>query len=190
MKSNSEPGPPTSLTPDTVEAVADTGATGTYIGIQLVKNAHHMKPTNNPIRVKLPNSSTIISTHSMGMKIGPLPPAITQAEIFEELHNTGLLGLGPLCDAGCKAVFKKHDFELWYKGEVILRGTRCNKTGLWITHITTHLLLNSRLTQFPHLLLLLYKPTPSSPFPLLQKWSNFPMQPSSLLSSPHSSKPY
>ena len=120
MKSYSEPGPPAPLSSDTVEVAADTGATGTYIGIQLVKNACHMKPTNNPIRIKLPDSLTILSTHIMGMNIGPLTPAITQAEIFKELHDTGLLGLGPLCDAGCKAVFKKHNFELWNKGKVIL----------------------------------------------------------------------
>ena len=69
------------------------------------------------------------STHTANLDLHGLPITATTAHIFPTLTSGSLLSIGQLCDHGCSAYFTRHNLLIFYKGKIILKGTRTNK--LW-----------------------------------------------------------
>lgn len=95
----------------------------------------HIHPTTFPIRVKMPNGSTISSTHEAQLDLPHITPAAQHAHVFPKLHAP-LLSIGQLCDNDCTATFTKQTAIITKDNQTILRGTR-DATGLWTTTLTT-----------------------------------------------------
>jgi hypothetical protein len=51
--------------------------------------------------------------------------------VIPKLSIALLIGIRVLCDAGCKVVFTKTNCNVWYKGKIILSGTKDPSTDLW-----------------------------------------------------------
>ena len=90
----------------TDQELSDTGATGHF----LVQNAHvvNKKPAKNPIKIKLPNRSIVMSTHTCNINIPELPDDVTEGHIVPEL-NASLVSSRKFCDAGYIVEYTKHD---------------------------------------------------------------------------------
>jgi hypothetical protein len=55
-----------------------------------------------------------------------------------------LVSLVQLCLAGCTVTINANEWKVWYKGELVLQGKRCIRTGLWLVPITgTNMDLNA-----------------------------------------------
>ena len=52
-------------------------------------------------------------------------------QVGPKLSITLLIGIRVLCNAGCKVLFTKTKYEVWYKGKVILTGKKNPSTDLW-----------------------------------------------------------
>jgi hypothetical protein len=90
------------LTIATSQAIADTGATSIFIveGAD-VDNKH---PAMAPLTINLPDSKRVQSTHVCGIQIPGLPTVLT-GHIVPSLSIASLIGIRPLCKAGCKVIF-------------------------------------------------------------------------------------
>ena len=84
--------------------ILDSGCTGIFFGYN-TKGLVNILPAQLSIPVSLPDKREIQSTHT-GML--PIPKLPLQAHLFKELKETALIGLGPLCDAGCTVSFNKN----------------------------------------------------------------------------------
>ncbi len=83
-----------------------------------------------PLKINLPDGTTIRSTHVCDIQIPGLPQTLT-GHIVPSLKIASLIGIRPLCKAGCKVVFDNKKCEVWYNGTVILAGTKDQATNLW-----------------------------------------------------------
>jgi hypothetical protein len=61
------------------------------------------------------------STHKCNINIPGLPCTLT-GHIVPTLAVASLIGIRPLCKAGCKVIFDGKKCEVVYKEKVILRG--------------------------------------------------------------------
>ena len=86
--------------------------------------------TIKPLKTNLPDGTTLWSTHVCNIKIPGLPRILT-GHIVPSLKIASLIGVRPLCKAGCKAVFDNEKCEVWYNGTVILAGAKDLATNLW-----------------------------------------------------------
>jgi hypothetical protein len=80
--------------------------------------------------VRLPNGTTIVSTHTALLDMPHLPLAARQAHIFPDLSNSALLSIGQFCDNGYEARFTKHNVTIQQNDRIVLQGTR-DPNGLW-----------------------------------------------------------
>jgi hypothetical protein len=110
------------------KAIADTGATAIFI----MDNAEvdNKRIATKPLKINLPDGTTIRSTHVCDIQIPGLPQTLT-GHIVPSLKKASLIGIRPLCKAGCKVVFDNEKCEVWYNGTVILAGTKDQATNLW-----------------------------------------------------------
>ena len=110
------------------KAIADTGATAIFI----LDNAKvdNKRIATKPLKINLPDGSTIWSTHVCDIQIPGLPQTLT-GHIVPSLKIASLIGIRPLCKAGCKVVFDNEKCEVWYNGTVILAGEKDIATDLW-----------------------------------------------------------
>ncbi len=89
-----------------------------------------MLPTTNSIQVRIPDGSTMHSSHTTQLHIPPLPIGATQAHILPSLaHN--LISIGQLCDHDCVATFDRQQVTIRHNNTTILQGHRDKHTGLW-----------------------------------------------------------
>ena len=86
----------------------------------------------------MPDKNLIKSTHTGDLPLPMLPKKARKADIFPALHDTSLVSIGQLCDAGCEARFIRDQAIITKDGEVILLGYRGPHTrGLWMMSIPT-----------------------------------------------------
>jgi hypothetical protein len=111
-----------------VTVIADTGATAIFI----MDNADvdNKCIATKPLKINLLDSTTIWSTHVWDIKIPGLPQILT-GHIIPSLKIASLIGIQPLCKAGCKVVFDNEKCEVWYNGAVILAGAKDQANDLW-----------------------------------------------------------
>jgi hypothetical protein len=81
----------TSITIDKNLAIADAGATSHII----LPDAptQDVKPTIAPLKINLPNRTTLKSTHTAMLNIPCLPPQARQAHIVPGLSNASLISI-------------------------------------------------------------------------------------------------
>ncbi len=95
------------ITIATNQAIANTGATSTFF-------MDRIDVENKPIAtrlfmINLPDGKKVMSTHMCNIHITDLPTVLT-GHIVPSLTITSLIGICPLCKAGCKVIF---DNDKW-----------------------------------------------------------------------------
>ena len=90
----------------------------------------------SPLSVGCPNGQAMISTKSTQLAIPNVPTIANSARVFDDLKTGNLLSIGQLCDSDCKATFTKTKVTISNKeDEVVLKGPRDPRTGLWTVDI-------------------------------------------------------
>ncbi len=111
-------------------AIQDSGATSHFL--MTAAPVTNMRPTNKPIIARLPNGKHVHSTHMCTLNIPALPALAWHAHIISGLASHSLISVVTLCTAGCNDVFTKIGCTIMYCGKVILCGSKCTRTGLWM----------------------------------------------------------
>ena len=106
--------------PHTKDPISNSGCTEHYLD-DLPKMFHKREPSENPINVKLPNSSTMASTHQSQILLKTLSSQWKHAEIFPNLHSSIIL-IGKLCYDECIVNFDKHKFIVIKNKDIIIEG--------------------------------------------------------------------
>jgi hypothetical protein len=121
------------LTIDTSHAIADMGATSIFImdGVNVVNK----QMTKKPLTINLPYGRKVRSTHICNITIPGLPMVLT-GHIVPDLALPLLVGIHPLCKAGCRVIFDNGICDVEYDGKVILQGYKDPSTDLWTLPIT------------------------------------------------------
>jgi hypothetical protein len=70
------------------------------------------------------------STHICIITIPGLPSVLT-GHIMPHLPVASLMGIRPLCNAGCTVTFDHNKCDVIYNGNVILQGYKDESTNLW-----------------------------------------------------------
>jgi hypothetical protein len=87
--------------------------------------------SQNPLTVRLPNGSTMESTHTASLDIPELNKAASIAHIFSGMANHSLLSVGKLCNKGYSITFRIDAVKYYNSREVqVLKGARDLDTGL------------------------------------------------------------
>jgi len=109
-------------------AILDSGTTGHFLHPS--SPANNINPTTIPLHVRLPNGSTIASTHTATLTIPGLPQHAAQAHIFPNLNAGALLSVSQLCDNECMVTFTAQHAQVHRHGRLVLQGHRA-ASGLW-----------------------------------------------------------
>ncbi len=130
------------LTIATNQAIADTGATS----ICIIEGADvdNKRPATSPLMINLPDGKQIRSTHVCNIQIPGLPTMLL-GHIVPSLCIASLIGVRPLCQAGCKVIFDDRKCNVVFNGVVILRGYKDLSTDLWTLPIPAKKAQNSNL---------------------------------------------
>ncbi len=110
----------------------DTTTTESFLHLDNKTPIFEVKPTTNPISVKVSNGQNITSTHEGKLRIN-LPPEAQKVHLFPDLA-TSLISVGQLCDHDCTATFDKNKVLITHGDKIVLQGKRNTANGLW--HIT------------------------------------------------------
>ena len=126
-------------------AIADTGATSIFImdGVDVINK----RVASKPLTINLPDGKKVQSSHVCDIEIPGLPTVLT-GHIVPSLTVASLIGIRPLCKAGCKVIFDDLKCDVVYNGQVILRGHKDPSTDLWTLPIGK----NVRTTPGPNIL--------------------------------------
>ena len=117
-------------------AIADSGATSHFL---MTSAPVIVKETaSSPLSVKLPNGDTLRSTHTCQLDIPALPTEARLGHIIPGLANHSLISIVQLCNSGCEVKFIKEACHVIYNGHVIMRGRKCQRTGLWMLPVAQH----------------------------------------------------
>jgi hypothetical protein len=92
----------------------------------------NMRPTSKPIIAPLPNGKRVHSMHTCTLYIPAIPASARHAHIIPGLASQSLISVVTLCNAGCNVVFAKIGCTITYCGKVILCGSKCTCTELWM----------------------------------------------------------
>ncbi len=122
------------LTIATNQAIANTGATSIFIMDSA--DVDNKRPATLPLTVNLPDGKQIRSTHVCNIQIPGLPTMLL-GHIVPSLSIALLIGIRPLCQAGCKVIFDDRKCDVVFNGVVILRGYNDLSTDLWTLPIPT-----------------------------------------------------
>ena len=92
-----------------------------------------------PISVTLPDGMKVQSTHTGDLRIPQLPKSARACHIFPGLASYSLISVVKLCEAGCEVSFKTFGIgvEVRYRGQLVLEGSKCLITGLWMVPLDT-----------------------------------------------------
>ena len=122
------------ITIDAQQAIADTGATSIFImdGVDV----DNKRVATNPITINLPDGRQVKSSHVCDFIIPGLPSRLV-GHVVPGLAVASLVGIRPLCKAGCKVVFDDAKCDVIFNGNVILRGFKDPSTDLWTLPIRT-----------------------------------------------------
>ena len=93
---------------------------------------HNLRESVDPITVHLPDGTTLETQQQGELQIENLTSPAATAHVIPHLkHN--LLSVGQLCDAGLTAFFSRNTVEIKRENQLILKGKRDYKNGLWST---------------------------------------------------------
>ncbi len=122
------------ITIDAQQAIADTGATSIFImeGVEV----DNKRVASHPITISLPDGRKVKSTHVCDFIVPGLPTPLI-GHVVPGLAVASLVGIRPLCKAGCKVIFDDEKCDVVYNDDVILRGYKDPSTDLWTLPIKT-----------------------------------------------------
>ncbi len=86
-----------------------------------------------PLTVNFPNGTKVMSTH---VWVPGLPNVLT-GHIIPSLITVSMIGIHPLCKAGCKVVFDNDKCKVMYNDNTILTGYKDPSTDLCTLPIHT-----------------------------------------------------
>ncbi len=109
------------LTIATNQAITDTGATSIFI--MEGADVDNKRPAMSPLMINLPDGKQIRSTYVCNIQIPGLLTMLL-GHIVPSLSIASLIGIRPLCQAGCKVIFDDKKCDVIFDGVVILRGYR------------------------------------------------------------------
>jgi hypothetical protein len=116
------------LTLATNQAIADTGATSIFKMDGAPVN--NKRVTQTPLTINLPDGKKIYSTHINDIHIPGLPTVLT-GHIVPRLTIASLIGIWPICKAGCTVTFDNEKCDIKYNGRKILTVFKDPTTDLW-----------------------------------------------------------
>ena len=124
------------ITNASTHAIADTGATSIFImdGIDVVNKRVALQP----LTINLPDGRKVKSSHICNIMIPGLPQVLT-GHVVPHLAIASLIGIRPLCNAGCKVTFDQEKCDVIYDGKDILRGFKDWATDLWTLPINANM---------------------------------------------------
>jgi hypothetical protein len=111
-------------------AMVDSGCTGHF----LLVNAPCLSKvkSQNSLTVRLPNGTTMESTHAAALDIPESNKAASIAHVFPGMANHSLLSVGQRCNEDYNVTFRIESVTIHNsQGIQILRGARDLDTGLW-----------------------------------------------------------
>jgi hypothetical protein len=114
------------IAPD--RTIAVTGAASIFImeGTDVANKQVAVRP----LTISLPDGQQIKSTHMCDIQIVGLP-TILKGHIVPSLNVTSLIGIRPLCKAGCIVTFDDMKCDVTYNGTVILRRFKDPSMDSW-----------------------------------------------------------
>jgi hypothetical protein len=83
-----------------------------------------------PLTFNMPDGHKVKSTHICDITILGLPVILT-GHIVPHLAIASLIGIQPLCNAGCKVMFDKDKCDIMYEGNLILCRYKDKSMDLW-----------------------------------------------------------
>ncbi len=92
----------------------------------------NMHSTSKPIVAQLPNGKRVHSMNMCTLNIPALPTSAQHVHIIPGLASHSLISVVTLCNAGCNVIFTKIECTILYHGKLILCGSKCTRTGLWM----------------------------------------------------------
>ena len=121
------------LTIATSHAIADTGATSIFVmeGVDV----ENKQVAVQPLTIRLPDGRKVHSSHTCDINIPGLHTRLI-GHIVPHLSVASLMGIRPLCKAGCTVQFDDDKCDVIYNGNVILRGYKDPASDLWTLPIT------------------------------------------------------
>jgi hypothetical protein len=111
-------------------AIVDSGCTGHF----LLVNAPCLNnvESRTPLTVRIPNGTTIESSHTADLDIPKLNAAASKAHFLPGMAHHSLLSVGQLCDEGYIVTFKQDTVTICNsESSKLLSGPRDVNTGLW-----------------------------------------------------------
>ena len=90
---------------------------------------------SKPLTINLPDGRKVQSTHVCDINIPGLPTMLT-GHVLPQLAVASLIGIRPLCNAGCLVTFDKDKCNVIFNGTVILHGFKDAATDLWTLPLT------------------------------------------------------
>ncbi len=116
------------ITIASTKAIADMGATSIFImeGTKVINKRHASKP----LSINMPDGRKMKSTHICDITIPGLPYVLT-GHIVPHLTVASLMGIRPLCNAGCTVTFDHNKCDVSYNENVLLQGYKDESTDLW-----------------------------------------------------------
>jgi hypothetical protein len=110
------------------QAITDTGATSILIMDRV--DVEDKCIATLPLMINLPYGKKVMSAHVCDIRIPGLSTVLT-GHIIQSLTIASLIGICPLCKAGCKVVFDNKKCDVIFNEKVILRGYKDPTTDLW-----------------------------------------------------------
>jgi hypothetical protein len=122
------------ITITTNQAIANTSTTSIFIMAGADVNNKHLAV--KPLTINFPDGKQIQSPHVCNIQIPGLSTLLT-GHIVPSLTIASLIGIRPLCKAGCKVIFDNKKCDMMFREVVILRGFKDPSTNLRTLPIPT-----------------------------------------------------
>ncbi len=114
--------------------LSDTRTTSIFIMDRV--NVDNKRIATKPLTINLPDGTKVMSTHVCDIHIPGLPTVLT-GHINPSITTASLIGICPLCKAGCKVAFDNNKCKVIYNDNIILTRYKDPSTNLWTLPIQT-----------------------------------------------------
>ena len=115
-------------------SILDSGATSHFMVTDTPIT--NITRASNPVTVKITDGACVSSTHTCTLNLTQLPTRAKEGHIIPGLASHSLMSVIKLCNAGCEMKFAKIDCQGKKLVWIILRGSKCTRTGLWMINLT------------------------------------------------------
>ena len=111
------------------KAIADSGCTSHFWRTD--SKCRNIKLVNNDgVKVLLPNTNVMKSTHTGNIPFDGLSSEATKVQLFPDLR-VNLISLGQLCDDGCIIHLQKRNIKIYKHNKILMKGERNKNNGMW-----------------------------------------------------------